>query len=724
MQDPIADAYPLPNVFEAMLAPENMRAAWEKNRKNGGCAGGDGVTIGMFAASLEDNLDRLVTEIRGGTYQPRSHERKAIPKKRGGTRILSIPSVVDRVAQGALARVLRPLFEAEFEDCSYAYRPGRSVDMAARAVTALWQEGHEWVVEADIRAYFDNVPHAPLLDILSSLVPEGRVLGLVERWLAAGGQDPTASGNPGAGIGLPQGGPMAPYLANLYLDEMDERLQDAGFRLVRYADDFLLLARSYESARRGMTLAANELARLGLFLNPEKTRISRFSDGFDFLGRRFLRDHLTEDPDGLDAEERAAVTRWGKAEARAESAGIRPEPARVSRLYDKEFNTLRASDMLAPKGPDAPLVIADGTAPADTWADFVDDATLFIQREGAVLQARGGVLSVLSEGREHWARAPNGLDRIEVAPGVVVSDAALRLAASKGLPIYWVSHAGITISRTQAPLADRAGLHLDQARMALDPVEGLALARILAEGRILSARQVMMGWRQDLKRKARQARKSTTRERAATLLEHADSAVQPMLVASKKCRVATDRASLLGLEGSAIARFYRFWRRSLLHVSIGARSRRPALDAGNAVLNYLTSLLQRDVEMAIRRAGLHPGIGIYHSTRDYADALVFDLMEEFRAPVVEALARRLLNNRDLEAEDFHKDLETGAVRLTPQARRTTIAAYRHHVARRNRGSGNEGKQGKSWRGLMHDQARSFSKTVSGQSTYVPILRGY
>ena len=342
MHDPLAAAYPQPNVFEAMLNSQNMRAAWEKNRKNGGCAGGDGVTIGMFAASLEDNLDRLVAEIRAGTYRPGPHKRKVIAKSRGGTRILSIPSVVDRVAQGALARVLRPLFEAEFEDCSYAYRPGRSVDLAARAVTALWREGHEWVVEADIRAYFDNVPHAKLLDALSGLVSEEQVLRLVEKWLAAGGHDPSASGMPGAGIGLPQGGPIAPYLANLYLDEMDERLQEAGFRLVRYADDFLLLARSYQGARRALMLATDELARLGLFLNPEKTRISRFSDGFDFLGRRFLRDQLTEDPDGLDLEERAALTRWGQTEARAEAKGTPPSQRRCA------VSTARISTICAP----------------------------------------------------------------------------------------------------------------------------------------------------------------------------------------------------------------------------------------------------------------------------------------------------------------------------------------------------------------------------------------
>ena len=311
-----------------------------------------------------------------------------------------------------------------------------------------------------------------------------------------------------------------------------------------------------------------------------------------------------------------------------------------------------------------------------------------------------------------------------MAPGVVVTDAALRLAASKGLPIYWNSHAGLTISRTEAPLADRAGLHLDQARLALDPVAGLAMARILAEGRIRSAREVLMGWRQDLGRKARKARKPETRERAAALLGRANQAAGPMLAASKKCRVASDRAELLGLEGAAIARFYRIWRRSLLYVSADARSRRPALDAGNAVLNYLTALLQRDVETAIRRAGLHPGIGIYHTTRDHADALVFDLMEEFRAPVVEVLSRKLLNNRDLEAGDFHHDSETGAVRLTPYARRTTIAAYRHHVARRTRARRDDGKQGKSWRGLMHAQARSFSKSVSGNATYNPVLRGF
>ena len=268
--------------------------AWRTVRRNRGAAGVDKVSIQMFEKNLEANLDRLMRELKRGTFTPLPARRVYIPKDARGTKFrpLGIPAVRDRVAQEVLRRLLNPIFEAKFHDHSYGFRVGRSGHEAVEKVLELGRQGLRYVLDADISGFFDNLSHSAIMRELSEVVADGNILRLVEKFLRAGVMEggkrrPTR-------VGTPQGGVASPLLANIALNVLDWHLHEHGFRFVRYADDFVVLCRSKDEAEEALALVERLLAdRLGLSLSPEKTKVTRFHEGFTFLGfdikSRFVR---------------------------------------------------------------------------------------------------------------------------------------------------------------------------------------------------------------------------------------------------------------------------------------------------------------------------------------------------------------------------------------------------------------------------------------------------
>jgi group II intron reverse transcriptase/maturase len=263
----------------------DLSVAFQSVKANHGCAGVDGVTISGFESDLWTNLGRLALELEEGSYLPLPLLRILVDKGNGEGRALSIPCVRDRVVQASAYEQLLPVLEREFEDCSFAYRPGRSVRKAVERIRRLYDSGFRWVVNADIDAFFDSVERSLLIDKLRRYVESPMLVDLIGLWLEAEIWDGESLAVPQRGI--PQGSPISPILANLFLDEFDERMQDAGFRLVRYADDFIVLCRSPERAGEALELTHEALARLNLVLDEEE--VVSFDDGFEFLGVTFVR---------------------------------------------------------------------------------------------------------------------------------------------------------------------------------------------------------------------------------------------------------------------------------------------------------------------------------------------------------------------------------------------------------------------------------------------------
>ncbi len=274
-------------MLDQLTARSTLYKAFERVRENGGCRGADGMTVGTFNAHLTEEIDRLEDRLLRQVYHPFPLLRIAIPKPTSGMRHLSIPTVRDRVVQTAVDLVTRDLFEKEFEDCSYAYRCGRSVRAAIHRIRELRAEGYGWVVDADIEAFFDNIPHERLIRRLGRLPLDPYVISLFEKWVRAEVYDGRQIRDLTKGI--PQGSVTAPMLANLFLDELDESLALFGQILVRYGDDFLILCKTPEAAAEALELTDYLLAEIELRLNREKTRLTSFEQGFKFLGAVFLK---------------------------------------------------------------------------------------------------------------------------------------------------------------------------------------------------------------------------------------------------------------------------------------------------------------------------------------------------------------------------------------------------------------------------------------------------
>lgn len=264
------------------ITPQLMHEAFQAVKKNRGAAGVDRVSIGMFENHLEQNLDALMRQLKGGTFRPKPARRTYIDKGGGKKRPLGIPCVRDRVAQEVLRRLLEPLFEPLFHDHSYGFRPKRSCHDALRNVDQLHKAGYRFVLDADIRGCFDNIPHDVIMTGLRNVVADGNILNLVESFLTAGVMEdgvtqPTT-------VGTPQGGVLSPLLANIALNFLDWQLDDEDFTFVRYADDFVVLCRSKRRAEEARRFVETVVSELGLTLSPEKTVVTDFRGGFTFLG--------------------------------------------------------------------------------------------------------------------------------------------------------------------------------------------------------------------------------------------------------------------------------------------------------------------------------------------------------------------------------------------------------------------------------------------------------
>lgn len=650
------------DLFADVTALSTLEAAWHKVKDNAGAAGGDGETVDDVAAVVASRLVALQRALRRGKYRPGPVRRILIPKRSGGTRPLVIPTVTDRIAQTAVALVLTPLLDPEMEDASFGYRPGRSVQQAVARVSALRDAGYTWVIDADIERYFETVPHDRLLPLIDRAVPDPLLRDLIALWLEHGGTD---------GRGLPQGSPLSPLLANLYLDGFDEELATGGPRLVRFADDFVLLCRSEATAEKHLSRVAALLAERGLRLHADKTRVVSFEDGFRFLGHLFVKS-LTL-----------------------------PSPA--DRPDDLETRLLREIAR-----EDALRATLDQEAAADEAAGWRSDVrVLYVHEPGRRLSLRNQSFTVEEDGHELIALPPDRIDRIDLGPRGDATPAALRHALATGTMVQFLEGDGGLAGMLQRPEARRGGLHLAQARLILDDDRRVALARVLVAGRIHNQRALLR----------RLNRSAADGEVSARLTE-----INRLHRMTRK--PGLDVAGLLGVEGQATRLYWSCLSRLLRHGwTLAHRTRQPPRDPVNAVLSYTASLLTRDVQAVVERVGLHPAFGVLHGTDDGHMGCVFDLVEEFRAPLSESLTVYLFNNRLLTAEDFTASGRPETqVRIGAEARRTLLRQYEEALSRPLR-SPRSGRK-VAWRRLIEDQARAYAAHMRDEAPYAPYKMDY
>jgi len=272
------------SLYGRMLSRSALRLAFFKVKSAKGAAGTDGQSVNDFADSLDTNLDLLLTELREKSYRPQPVRRVEIPKATGGVRLLGIPAVRDRVIQQALLDILQPIFDPEFHPSSYGYRPGRSCHQAITKATLFIREyERKWVVDMDLSKCFDTLNHDLILSSFAKRIKDGSILELLRKILKSGVM--TGEGWQASEVGSPQGGVISPLIANIYLDAFDQFMKNRGHRIVRYADDILILCKSKSAACNALDQASRYLeGELLLTVNREKTHVCHSWKGVKFLG--------------------------------------------------------------------------------------------------------------------------------------------------------------------------------------------------------------------------------------------------------------------------------------------------------------------------------------------------------------------------------------------------------------------------------------------------------
>jgi len=278
------------SLIDKVYKRKNLEMAWDSVKENRGSGGVDGQSLEEFEGQLDLQLNRLHTELREDCYQPRPVRQVRIPKagKPGELRTLGIPTIYDRVCQQALLNRLEPIFEPVFDEANFGYRRGRSTKDALRKVwKEIQEEQREWIVDADLKDFFGSVDHEKLLVLVAQRVADGRVLRLVRAMLKAGsyGEGQLFQSE----RGTPQGGVISPLLSNILLTPFDQEMRRRGYRLTRYADDWVVTCKSVDEARAAVAAARKILSELGVQLHPQKTRIVHVRHGFEFLGYKIKR---------------------------------------------------------------------------------------------------------------------------------------------------------------------------------------------------------------------------------------------------------------------------------------------------------------------------------------------------------------------------------------------------------------------------------------------------
>ena len=663
-------------LFRQLAAPGGLWLAWQKVRGNAGGAGGDGVGMAAFERSAPARLEALSAALRGGQYRPGPYRHVLIPKKHGGERPLDIPCISDRVVQAAAAMLLTPIIDPLLEDESFAYRPGKSVGQAVAAIVRARRAGYRWTAEGDVAHCFEEIPHGPLLETLFAACGDAQLVDLIGLWLE--------SFSP-SGIGIPQGSPISPMLCNLHLDAVDEAIRGHGIKLVRFADDFVLMAKTEGEAAAALEKMTGLLRACGLSLNPDKTHIRAFDQSLRFLGHVFTRSMAWKEVEVDDA----------------------------------------------PAFPDAPpeemLAAYEVPAPEPVEADLGEKrdrrlSVLYIVESGCRLTTRNEAFVVESKVEakgEEPARAAqsclmvhaNRLDRIEIGPHSSAAWEALSLAAAHGVPVAMTDGWGQTMGWWNGAGDMRAERILAQARYLADQgrVDGLAVA--IVRGRVRNQRAML--------RRLNRERKDPDIAAAAVSIDR----VLRKLNAAEALELATVR----GYEGEA-ARHY--WPAFVPVFDPafgyqGLRERRPPPDPVNACLGYLFALLERDIRVAIERAGLHPGMGSLHVARPGNEALIYDLMEAFRAPVSEAILTTMAGRRHIKPDQFtildsidDAGNHNPSCRMEKVVRKALIEGHESWLGRtiQSKRTG----QKILWRALFEEEARALGAVFAGEAeTFLP-----
>jgi group II intron reverse transcriptase/maturase/CRISPR-associated endonuclease Cas1 len=626
-------ALPAASLLSTVSSTTNLLAAIEHIQNNARQAGNQepGDDEDVIIERLQNDIGKLLDN----RFTPPPLQGFIADNADNSTRALAVPPFRDRVLQRAVAQVIQPIVDTLHYQHSYGFRAGRSRLNAGYAIQAAWREGYRWVYESDIEDFFDSVLWQRLAVRLQALWGDDLIVKALERWMQAPVE---FEGQTLKRVqGLPQGSPLSPVLANIMLDDFDNDMQLAGFKLIRFADDFVVLCKSREQAEQAHQAAEMSLQEHGLTLNKDKTHITRMADGFYYLGYLFVNDMMLESPKRLRPQaldETVSKHSWlSQVIARAPKAIEPPKPSARTETAGGLEPPLPAKESAA---ADAPI---KHYGERDQYGLLlcVTGESCIIRTENERLQVERGEQSLYDV---PWRQ----LHAVLLLGRHNITTPALLAAMEFNIPLHFAGQTGkyqgvVWNGQTGAK---GSGLWLKQQQIFTQPGHALAISREIVGARLFNLRE-------------------TLRLRAKT--QHS-SQIDGLL---GKLAAAQTLAELNGFEGSA-ARLYFAALQDLLPAEFGfnGRNRRPPLDPFNALLSLGYSLLYSCLESLLRTDGLLPWQGVYHQPHGKHAALVSDLMEPFRH-LVERLALSLIKRRELKPDDFYS-VEGNACHLQKDSR--------------------------------------------------------
>ncbi|MEM9119717.1 MAG: group II intron reverse transcriptase/maturase [Cyanobacteria bacterium P01_F01_bin.56] len=701
----------MPSLRACFLHPTNFELAWDKVATNRGCAGVDRETITDFGHRKVSALPTLRKAVAAGTYRPLPLRQLFIPKKSGGWRELGVPTVRDRIVQQALLQVLHPLMEAEFEPQSFAYRPGRSHLTAVRQIAHWRDRGYDWVLDADIVKYFDNIGHQRLLDEVQERLDQPWLLALLKSWITAGTLTPAGILLPTKGV--PQGAVISPLLSNVYLDDFDEQLTDAGHKLVRYADDFVVLARSHQRTVAGRDLVAQLLSQMDLQLHPDKTRITHFNQGFRFLGHAFARDLIvptkpvSRDPVPLSPN----VGSKGRGD-RGPQLVHTDTPLKPSQLQQALVAALKQSQQPIP----SPLFVALGyqVRAAKTVAIKSQElewrtgmSSLYIVEQGTYLQKEQGRLVVKAPQDDAFEIPIREIERILVFGNVQISSAVIGTCLGLQIPIIFLSQLGDYKGHLWSAETTDLVVESRQFERQHDDAFGEHMARSIVAGKLWNSKIFLL----------RQNRRHHSPD-VKTAIERIDAMIQTLRHAD--LRLTLDK--IRGYEGAAANQYFQAFPHLITHPDFEwhGRNFHPPLDPINSLLSFGYTLLFNNVFSLLLAEGLNPYLGHLHGAERQKAYLAFDLMEEFRSPIVDSLVTQLINKKTIRPTDFTWPQENGGVYLTGPARRIFLKRFEQRITEQLNHP--DVQEAVTYRRVIQLQIKRYKKALLGNGTYKSFQR--
>ncbi|NTU53042.1 MAG: CRISPR-associated endonuclease Cas1 [Chlorobiaceae bacterium] len=719
-------------LYNQMALPETIFQAWYKVAANDGRPGWDNKSIDDYSLRLEEHLASLSKALLSGSYQPGPLLQLMMLKPDGKDRELLIPGVMDRVAQTAGAMVLSPLIEAELGSSAFAYRPGISRQGAAQEIDRLHREGYQWVLDADIRNFFGSVRHDLLFQRLALLIDDRELLSILHRWLTVEIVDGTTPRRRNT-IGLPQGCPISPALANLYLDRFDEALESEGFKLVRFADDFLVLCKTRPKAEAALKLSESVLAELKLELNSEKTSITTFADGFKYLGYLFIRSLVI--PTKMHPEE--WYDKLGKFRLRKKSQHIAPanpdamsderaqfeletgegEPIQLSKadllktefgarlLESLEKDQVSVDDFLDRIArQDEERLREKREALKKLYSPFLN--TLYLQEQGSIMRKDGERFSIEKEGAVVNEVVVRHIEQVVVFGNVALSTPVMQYCLQNEIPVTFLSQHGSYFGRLEATLADNAEMQRYQFLRSIDEPFALETAKAIVVAKITNSRTMI--------RRRMSAIREREREDYGKMLLNL-GLMDDLAKTAERCG---EIDGLRGYEGKASALYFEcygllFNRNLPFHTPSFHRVRRPPTDPVNSLLSFGYSMMHNNIFSMVRLCGMNPYIGFLHAERKGNPSLVNDLVEEFRT-VIDSLVLYTLNRGMLKENDFYYRKDQPGCFLSNDARKRYINIFEERMWQESR----DGSSGRTlnFRRQIEKQVRMMRDVIAGTCT--------